>query len=168
MFRFIADILVRSQLKKENDKRKKKFLAWQQIEKVALLLESEESLQKNEIDKFVYDSQKYVEVIYVELRSKEPSFGNWKCFIKKDKNLLGLPKKNCFNYFEGKKYDLLINTCKEENLFALSLTAKIQSTLHCSSVNVYNESDLIVKRLENQKLINYLNNTLIYLKMIKT
>jgi hypothetical protein len=68
---------------------------------------------------------------------------------------------------KNKTFDLVINTCSERNLFAISLSSMCKAQLHCATNNLYNEAEFIVKRLENQKLVNYLNNVILYLKMIK-
>lgn len=168
MFRFIAEILVKSKVKRESLQRKKAFLNWQKIEKIALIIEEKDAFSKSEIDAWIKETAKYVEVFYIDLKSKQPQYNDWHCFTRKDKSLLGLPNTNSTNLIKNKQFDLLINTCEESNLFSISLSANCGAQLHCSSSNLYNEADLIVKRLLNQKLLNYLNNVLYYLKMIKT
>lgn len=167
MFRFITEILVRSKVKRENLTRKKAFLPWHQVEKIALLIEQDDSLVKSELDKFIADTQKYVEVFYIELKSKQPSYSDWQCYVRKDKSLFGLPKKGNDLAIKNKRFDLVINTCNVANLFAISLNSSLNAPFRCSSDISYNEADFIVKRLSNQKLLNYLNNILIYLKMVK-
>jgi hypothetical protein len=167
MFRFIAEIVVRSKVKKENSKRKKSFIVWQKVEKIAILLEEEDALNKSEIDALIVSTKKYVEVFYIELRSKQASYSDWRCFSRKNASLIGLPESEALEMMKNKSFNLVINACSERNLFAISLSSASKAQLHCASNNLYNEAEFIVKRLENQKLLNYLNNVIQYLKMIK-
>ncbi len=167
MFPFIANILVKAKIKRETLGRKKAFLTWHQIEKIALLIESSETINKSEIDVFIRDTKKYVEVYYLELQSKQATYSDWNCLTKKDQTLLKLPKAAIESAFKQKAFDLVLNTCSEKNLFAISLSNSNAAPLHCNVGNKFNDADLIVKRLFNQKLVNYLSNVLIYLKMIR-
>src|SRR5688500_13868629 len=117
MLSFIAKIFIRSKFAKENHLRQKKFIPWDKIEKIALIINKEATVNKSAIDKFIDDTKKYIEVFYIETRSKQASFGDWQCFLKKDKSFLNLPKKNIESELKHKHYDLVINTCKANNLF---------------------------------------------------
>ena len=64
MFRFIAEMIVRSKIEKESTGRKKQFLSWEKIEKIALIIGKNETLNKSAIDKFIQDSKKFIEVFY--------------------------------------------------------------------------------------------------------
>lgn len=167
MFPFIAKILVKAKIKREALNRKKAFLTWPQIEKIALIIESHENINKSEIDEFIRHTNKYIEVYYLELPSKQATYSDWNCLTKKDQTLLRLPKSVIESAFKQKSFDLVLNTCSEKNLFAISLSNSNAAPLHCNAGNTFNDADLIVKRLENQKLVNYLSNVVIYLKMIK-
>src|SRR4051812_26298355 len=91
MLSFIARMAVRAKAEKGLKTRTRKFLPWEKIEKIALIICKDAYVNKSAIDKFIHDSKKYIEVFYIELRSKEPSFGDWQCFSKKDRSLLKLP-----------------------------------------------------------------------------
>jgi len=92
MFRLIAEMIVRSNIKKQSPGNEKHFLPWDGINKIALIISSSAAPNKSAIDKFIADSQKYIEVFYVELSSKQASYADWHCLTKKDASFLKLPK----------------------------------------------------------------------------
>jgi len=163
----IAKIILKSKIEDENLKRQKKFLPWEKIEKIALIVEQHDSLNKSMIDKFMDETKKYIEVFYVELTSKQPSYNDWHCFSKKDKSFWNLPKKNAESELKTKRFDAVINTCTEMNLFALSICSSLPAYLKCGENTRFNLADLIIKKTEPFNLRNYLDETVKYLKMIK-
>ena len=167
MFDTFGKIILRSKINDENLKRQKKFLPWDKIERIALILEKDDALNKSMVDKFIDETKKYIEVFYIEIASKHASYSDWHCFSKKDKSLWNLPKKNLESELKNKKYDAVINTCTEANLFALSVSASLPAYLKCSENNRFNLADLIIKKTEPFNLKNYLDETVKYLKMIK-
>ena len=168
MINKLAEITLRSQVAKDNVTLPKYFLSWDKIEKVALVISKDETLNKSALDKFVADSQKYVEVFLIELGSKEASFGDWKCFTKKDSSFLNLPKKTVSDGLSQKKFDLVINASNNFNLFASSVTSVLKAPVKCGQTNGFNEVQLIIQKTVPFNLINYLNDVVKYLKMIKT
>ncbi|MBX3163460.1 MAG: hypothetical protein KF900_03190 [Bacteroidetes bacterium] len=167
MFHGIAEILLRSQIKKDNSGVKKQFMAWDSVQKIALIVSGHNDFNKSALDKFISDSKKNIEVFYVELKSKQATFGDWQCFSKKDKNTFNLPKKIVLDELHKKQFDLVINTCHEEEIFATSICAAIPAAFKTGHSGKFNDVNIIIHRTEPYNLISYLNDVLRYLKMIK-
>jgi hypothetical protein len=168
MLNKLAEITLRSQVTKNNLSRQKQFLPWDKIQKIALVISKDETINKSALDKFINDSQKYIEVFFIELNSKVPGYGDWKCFTKKDKTLINLPKTTVVSELATKKFDLVINAANNAQLFASSITSALQAPLKCAQANNFNEAELIIEKTVPFNLINYLNDVVKYLKMIKT
>jgi hypothetical protein len=83
MLNKLAEITLRSLITKNNSTRQKQFLPWDKIQKIALVISKDETINKSAIDKFISDSQKHIEVFFIELSSKTPGYGDWKSFTKK-------------------------------------------------------------------------------------
>ena len=167
MLNYLAKITLQSKIARENLSRQKKFIGWDNIEKIALVLGQEDSINKSSIDKFIDETKKFVEVFYVEPNSKQASFGDWQCFYKKDKSFLSLPKKSVHDELKNKKFDVVINTSGERDFFSVAVTSSLKAYLKCGRNNMFNDLDLIIKKTEPFVLGNYLNDTVKYLKMIK-
>ncbi|PBQ30708.1 hypothetical protein CNR22_02605 [Sphingobacteriaceae bacterium] len=167
MFKALAKIILRSRVSQENAIRQKKFIPWDKIENVALIIEKQESLNKSVIDRFIDESKKHVEVFYIETDSKDKTYGDWNCYSKKDKSLWNLPKKEKESELKTKKFDAVINTCSETNLFAIAVFSSLAAYLKCAQNNSFNLPDLIIKKTDAFSLKNYLDETVKYLKMIK-
>ncbi|MEO6304036.1 MAG: hypothetical protein ABIP51_12775 [Bacteroidia bacterium] len=163
----LAEITLKSQVAKDNSATPKHFLPWDKIQKIALVISKDETTNKSAIDKFISDSQKHVEVFFIELGSAASSFGDWKCFIKKDKSLLNLPKKTVTDELNHKKFDLVINASNNFNLFASAITSTLKAPVKCGQTSGFNEVQLIIQKTVPFNLINYLNDVVKYLKMIK-
>ena len=167
MFGFLSKILLKSNIARENSRRHRKFLAWDNIEKIALIICKEDQINKSAIDKFINETKKFIEVFYVEPTSKQPSFGDWQCFCKKDKSLINLPKKTVRQELKSKRFDVVINTSDENDFFSVAIASSLNAYLKCGRNNTFNDLDLIIKKTEPFSLNNYLNDTVKYLKMIK-
>ncbi|MCC6372246.1 MAG: hypothetical protein IT236_14675 [Bacteroidia bacterium] len=167
MLNNLAEILLKSKIEKDNAQRKRRFLNWDKIEKIALIVSKDEALNKSAIDTYIERTKKYVEVFHIELNSKEPSYGDWECFSKKDKSLLRLPKKNRIEKLKTKNFDLVINTSNTDELFSTSLSSSINAALKCGTSERFNDTDLIIVKKESGNLIKYLDDVVTYLKMIK-
>ncbi len=163
----IAKIILRSRINTENSARQKKFLPWDKIEKIALILEKHEGLNKSSVDRFIEDTKKYIEVFYIETSSKDRSYNDWNCFSRKDKSFLNLPNKNLESEFKNKKFDTVLNTCAETNLFAFAVASYLPAYLKCGENTRFNLADLVIKKTEPFNLKNYLDETVKYLKMIR-
>lgn len=168
MLRFLAKIAFKNSLKREeNTARQKQFVSWENIQRVALLVDHEGFPEKRLVDQFIANTAKHMEVFYIETKSKESTYHDWHCFSKKDRNFLGLPNSNAFFQLENKTFDLCINTCNDTNLFAELLYAKLNATLKCGSHTTNNISDLVILKNGSQGLMNYLNEVVRYLNMIR-
>lgn len=167
MIRSLAKIILHATVKRENLSRKRQFMGWENINHIALLVDAEECSDKRTLDKFIDETKKHVEVYFLEPGAKEASYHDWHCLSKKDKNFFHLPKKNTFQELKNKRFDVCINTCDKENLFSESLHAVLNAPLKCGPHLEHNISDLVIRKTEPTNLINYLNEVVRYLKMIR-
>jgi len=167
MLKTIAEISLKSKVNRENEPIKKQFLPWDRIEKIAIVIRKHDDLNKSEIDRFVEATQKYIEIFFVELDSKLPTYSDWHCFSKKDKSLLKLPKNNLIKELKKKQFDLVINTSTEDDLFSIALSSSLLSVIQCDSSDRFNNADLIIKKNDKYSIIDYLKEVIKYLKMIK-
>ncbi len=168
MFKSIAEILLKSKIAEDHLSRKKKFIAWNDVQTIALLVSAGDNINKSALDKFIDQTQKLVTVFYIETNSKMPTYSDWQCFCKKDSSFLGLPRGVIQQELKTKKFDLVINTCNDDNLFATALTTTIPATLKCGHGKKFNELDLIIQKSDPYHLIDYLNDVVKYLKMIRS
>lgn len=166
MFNSIASIQLKATIKRQNDLRLKAFKNWDQIDKIALILNNSDSINKNKLDQFVEQCKKHIDVYFIELNAKEGSFGDWICFTKSSKNIIGMMRKNVAQIIDGKKYDLVIDTTLVNNLFSANLSVNLVAPFKCGATNTYNQNDLTLKRKEDQDLIDYLNEVIRYIRMI--
>ncbi len=164
----IADYITKSKIGKQNAARQKHFLNWNNIKSIALLLESDLTLNKSALDKFIEETNKHLEIYYVEINSKQASYGDWKCLIKKDKTILGLPKNLFLEEVKPKNYDLVINISSSYQSFSANVVSHINSPFKCGNNNLCGELDLIIEKKESQNLNSYLKEVVKYLEMIKT
>lgn len=167
MFKAIAKIILKSKISRENSARQKKFVPWDKIEKMALIIEKQDSLNKSVIDRFIDDTKKHIEVFYIETSSKDCTYSDWNCYSKKDTSLWNLPKKTKESELKSKKFDTVINTCSETNLFATAISSTLGAHFKCAENDSFNLPDLIIKKTDPFNLKNYLDETVKYLKMIK-
>jgi hypothetical protein len=163
----IARIILTSRIAFENKKRKSAFLPWDKIEKVALILSRRDNVNKSLIDQFISGTGKYVEVFYLELDAKVCTYHDWNCFTRKDKTFLGLPAGSVLKGLAGRRFDLVINTCQEIEVFSVSLSNILDAPLKCGSVGRFNDVDLVIKKKGISSLMDYLNEVVRYLKMIR-
>lgn len=164
---FISNFLLKSQIQKDAANRKKQFLSWDKIQKIAIIIDNQTPVNKSVIDKFCTDSKKFIEIYFVELNAKQATFGDWQCFTGKQKTLFKLPKPLILADLKKKQFDCVINTCSVQNQFSVSIQSSIEAPLKCSDNNDYNQSDLIIIKSQTSNIIDYLNDVVRYLKMIK-
>ncbi len=167
MLEFFAKLKLNSIIDKNPTKQTKRFLSWNDISSMAIIIESNKNLNKNNLDNFIEKTGKFVEVFYVETNNKQATFGDWNCFTKKDLTFLKLPKSETILSLKTKQFDLVINTCNDSNLFAAALNNYLTSTFKCGLSNAYNDTDLIISKQESYDLPLYLTDISNYLKMIK-
>lgn len=166
MFRWIAETYLKKRISQDNATRNRQFLSWDRIEKIALIVDEVDNINKSEMDNFVSNTKKNVDVFYVELKSDKPTFADWRCFPKKDSSLLRLPKSAVREEVRKKNFDLVINT-SGDRLFSAALTATLSAPFKCGNGKVA-RTDLIITRDEKTPLQNHLNEIVNYLKMIRT
>lgn len=166
MFQFIARSLLNRRITREDARRKRQFAPWEHIQHVALILDQKDNINKSELDKFIDATRKTVEVFYIELGSATHSFADWRCFSRKDKSLLDLPKGQVEQEVRKKKFDLVIDTARD-GLFGQALVLALQAPFKCSS-HEHRPVDLVIARSERTPLLQHLNDVMTYLKMIRT
>ncbi|MES2681158.1 MAG: hypothetical protein V4635_14790 [Bacteroidota bacterium] len=167
MLKPLAEIILNSKIAKGSLNRNKQFLPWDKIKTVALVLNSTDKINKSAIDKFVEGTGKLVSVFYIEPTSKTATYSDWQCLSKKDRTFLGLPHSKFLHQVKDKKFDLVINTSPETDLFSAALTAALTATLKCGGGKKYGELDLIIQKADPYHVIDYLNEVIKYLKMIR-
>ena len=79
-----------------------------------------------------------------------------------------MPRQIIQQEIRKKKYDLAINTCSESDIFATTLMAILPATLKCGKGKKFNELDLIIQKSDPYHVIDYLNEVIKYLKMIRS
>jgi hypothetical protein len=164
----IAAYITGSKIARQNSNRHRQFLNWNKIEKIALFIDNSESVNKNETDKLLEGLKKHIEVCYLQLNSKQPAYGDWKCLVKKDKNILSLPVKSLAAELQSKNYDLIVSVSKRYPLYSANAASQVKSSFKCGNKNLFGELDLIIERKDSQDLISYLKEVFKYLQMIKT
>ena len=163
----LANIILSSKSAFDHKKRKSAFLSWDKIEKIALIITRRDNINKSQVDRFITDTKKYVEVFYIELDSKTATYHDWNCFTKKDKTFLGLPVKSVHQGLSGKQFDVVINTCQEIEIYSTALARILHAPLKCGSMSRFNDSDLVIKKTGINSFMDYLQEVVRYLKMIR-
>jgi hypothetical protein len=141
--------------------------AWEKIKKVALVIAASPRLSKNEIDNFIAQLGKYVEVFYVEARSSTASFSDWHCLTRRDFSLLKLPKQKVIAELRKKDFDLVINSSPPDDSSSVLVAAAIPARLHCSGSHRYHDARLVITQGETKTLVEYLTQVAHYLQMIR-
>ena len=167
MLDYFSRLSLKSTIKKQRARQVQQFLPWDSISGIALVLNSNIGDKKKEIDLFIKNTNKPVEVFYIELGAKQPSYSDWHCFTRQHKSLLKLPNSKSSGMFKEGRFDLVINLCGEDDYFATALSARLNPTLICSSFTSFGESALVIHKQEPFDLTQYLNEVVHYLKMIK-
>lgn len=167
MMGFFARMILRSKLQKDADAPSRTFLPWDKVSKVALIISASPEVNKSAIDRFIAETKKFVEVFYVEPKSKQPSFGDWICFSRKDKSIFNLPNASVEEQLRQKKYDLVINTSPEQDLFSAAILRFLSAPLKCATGSWMQDANLVVKQREQGSLLTYLDDTIKYLQMIR-
>jgi hypothetical protein len=167
MFKSLARLSLGSKIVKDNQHRKKHFLPWEKVEKIALILHKDDNINKSALDKFVDGTKKFVEVFYVDLGAKEAMYSDWRCLTKKDASWLKLPGPSVIGELQKKKFDLVINTASDSELYATALVSTFHAPFKCGNSKKFNDVDLIIKKTDPYQVVDYLNEVIKYLKMIR-
>jgi hypothetical protein len=168
MFKSVSTYLTRKKVQRNNSQRKKNYLSWDRISRIALVIEEGEKFSKNEMDQFVQSLKKYAEIFFVELKSKQASYDDWKCLVKKDRAFFGLPKPEVTSQIKSKSFDLLICVNRTGSFFISALASDFKAPYKCGNADLFGELDLIIERKPDQFLLSYLKDVQKYLEMIRT
>ncbi len=141
------------------------FRNWGQIQRIALVIKDDDQFSKEELVRWASSSQRSVEIFFYEKSAKTPSYSDWHCITSKEMRL-GLPLMALLKGFQANKYDLVINTMKQQDLVMSCIAASLHTPLRCSTVLDNTSPQLIIKRTSDQLTI-YLDEVVSYLKMIK-
>ena len=167
MLSLLAEIQLKSTIRNFGNSKTQQFIPWDQIQKMALVLDSSQNINKSIIDKFINRQNKYVDVFYIEANAKASTYADWQSLLKTDLNLLKLPKSTLLQNLHKKQFDLVINTCDETNAIAMAITAALKANFKCCPFETYNETNLVIKKSSDIKLIDYLEEVIKYIKLIK-
>jgi hypothetical protein len=167
MLKPLARLITLAGLKKQARKAEQ-FLNWQSIRSMALIIGAGEKVNKSRVDSFIDKTGKHVEVYYIELASKKPSFADWRCFTRDHRNILRLPVDRVQNELRGKSYDFVLNACDGSYLFPATIAALLSAPFKCAVSDLLGYANLEVKRPATQELDDYLAEVQKYLMMIRT
>jgi hypothetical protein len=161
----IKELVLSSRLKNKS-KKPSAFVPWDKAKTLALVVDAKTAANKSLIDKFIYESDKVVDVFYLDLQVKESEVKNFISFTKADKNAFGLPNKTAMQKL-SKKYDILIQSAFQEPEYATVLSNAISAACKVSYTNRANVFNLIIECQKDQDLQAYLKEVVNYLKMIR-
>jgi hypothetical protein len=159
MLKGIQNIALKNLFKNYANYAATNFINWEQITSILLLIDVNE-INKNELDKYLKSTQKHIEIIYFDIKSKEPKFKDFKTITSKDVNLLKLPK-----YKLNNKFDLVINCNSIANSCAIAFSIQTKAKLKCAFFDFEKVYNLVLQPKSN--LIENLKEAEHYLKMIK-
>ena len=167
MLKFLANMQVRLYLKGLNEAQKKQFLNWDKIKKIAIVVNHQATFNKQNLLQYIGKWQKDVTVIFIEPHAKSASHEEWQCIVKKDLNLLKLPKQRVLTSLKQQTFDLVISTADAEDNIAQMVSAAIPAELKSATVDTHVFANLVIKKNVENQLIQYLEEVIRYLKMIK-
>jgi len=159
-------ILVRTHLKKQA-RRKRQFVPWDQVQQVALIIENQSGFNKSVLDKFIIDTGKRFDVLFIDTNNKESVIKDYITFCKSDKNLLNLPSSKGLEKIAKRKADVIIICVDKELEYAAVLAANYEARCYCGYSPVKANLDIIIERKTGTALPQYLEEVLRYLKMIR-
>jgi hypothetical protein len=163
---FIKELILRSKLS-SNASGKKNFVSWDKIKTIALIVDHKSAANKNHLDKFIYETDKVVDVYFIDGHVKESAIKNFTTFIKADRSLFGLPNAKAIAKLKTQPYDLVINAAFNETDFSSIIANTLKTGCRSGFQSRLNELDLIIERKPNQELISYLGDVVTYVKMIR-
>lgn len=163
---FIKDLIIRSKLS-SNASGKKNFVSWDKIKTIALIVDHKSAFNKSLLDKFIYETDKVVDVYFIDGHIKESDIKNFITFIKADRSLFGLPNAKAIAKLKQQPYELVINAAFNEQDFSSIIVNTLKTVCRSGFQSRLNELDLIIERKPNQELISYLGDVVIYVKMIR-
>ena len=167
MLKPLARLIMMAGLRREKPA-ERRFVPWDQIRTMAIIIGSGEPVNKSLVDRFIADSGKHIEVYFVELGSSKPSFSDWHCLVRASRNLLRLPAGRLQETLRGKRYDFVLNACDGHTLFPAAVAALIQAPCKCATADLLGYANMEVSRPGGQELPAYLEEVKRYLRMIRT
>ena len=167
MLGLLRDIHLHWRIRSRMSEKRNMPLSWDDIQRVALIVSNKVPLSKNEVDRFIESTGKYVEVIYIEKDTSKPSFADWTCLTRERINFLGLPKDRILDELSGKKFDLVINATPGADRVAAMISAAMNARMRCSASSKHREADLIITATTTGTMGEYLTEVLRYLQMIR-
>jgi len=165
MIRKLAELMLRYRISRRESARERKFMSWERIDRIALVVNSRDRVARHAIDSFISESRKFIEVFYVEVNRRAPTYADWQCFLKKHTSFFNLPGKTVAHELEKQRFDIVINTSSDTDLFSRSVAGLLSAPFKCSTT-VFREVDLVIERPDNYGLDAYLQEVVKYLKMI--
>jgi hypothetical protein len=167
MLHWIAKTYLKNKIAGDRKVHKQHSMAWDKVERIALILDKNDKINKSEMDKLLDSTKKFIEVFYIELSSKTATYADWTSFLKTDKSLLGLPKSTVLDKLKSKKFDVVINAASDNHLYAAAIATHLPAPCKSSTGNYYNIGDLIIHKQTTDTTTSYLNQVVTYLKMIR-
>lgn len=167
MFQSISKWILKRLLQGQKAKTEQVFLSWDKVNRMAIIISQNEQINRSAIDQWLSETKKFVEVFYVETKSKSATYADWHCFTKKDCNLFNLPNKRALTRIVDHSFDLVINTANEKDFFSAALLAQIKAPFKCAASSENQSANLIVQRKNIGNLLGNLQDTRRYLEMIK-
>jgi hypothetical protein len=165
MIRKLAELVLRYRISRRESARERKFMSWEKIDRIALVVNSRDRIARHTIDSFISESRKFIEVFYVEVNRRAPTYADWQCFLKKHRSLFNLPGKSVSHELEKQRFDVVINTSSDTDIFSRSIAGLLSAPLKCSTAG-FREVDLVIERPDHYGLDAYLHEVVRYLKMI--
>lgn len=163
MLRSLKNIYSRWLLRSLKGEKPEQPASWDAVERIALVVSHDPTLNKSGIDRFVQETGKYVEVFYVETGSRKATYGDWRCLTREHKSFLGTPTKAVLKELRSSRYDLVINAGGDH--YSAVLSAAFDAPVKCSSTRQFNEADLVITNTNG--LGDYLSQVLRYMQMIR-
>ncbi len=167
MLGLMADIQLNWRLRKLRKRKRKQPANWQAVEKIAVIINSANPVNKNEIDRQLHGLGKYAEVFFVETANKKPTYGDWTCFTREHVNVFGLPRKKVMENLQKQTFDMVINTSPYPDRFSAMVSACIPSSFNCVCNNDLRQADLNIVADSKEGAANLLSQAFYYLQMIR-
>ena len=166
MASFLSRYLISSRVRKENVNVKRQFMGWPAISRLALVIDQKQ-INKSQIDNFVQNSGKYIDVYLVETSAKVPSFNDWKSLTRKERTLIGVPNENAYNLVSKDAYDAIIVLTETDPDYCAAIVSSMKASFKCGNRNSYGEVDLIVECKSESSVTDKLSIIRKYLEMIR-
>jgi hypothetical protein len=164
--KWLQEILFKQQLNSMTSK--SGFMNWEQVKEVALVISAPLTVSKNDLDRWITQSNKRIDVIYCEPNTKPSSFADWQCLTKEKSSWTGLPKTEVLQAYQKKYYDVVICLSKDIHYFEQSLVVAIHASVKVSSLEHLPYYSICISHEGVNTPIQYLEACVKYLAMIRT